>query len=76
MLMGSSSVYSLCVLMLVICSALQKSHHGLGLLNISFVYVFLFPSLCLDTWPGAIPGRGARVQCSCQGIGNERLVAE
>ena len=42
MLMGSSSVCSFCVLMLVICSALQHTHKGLGLVGISFVYVFLF----------------------------------
>jgi len=42
MLMGSSTVCSFCVLMVVICSALQDKHPGLGLVGISFVYVFLF----------------------------------
>ena len=42
MLMGSSTVCSFCVLMVVVCSALQSTHPGLGLVGISFVYVFLF----------------------------------
>jgi len=42
MLMGSSTVCSFCVLMVVICSALQSTHPNLGMVGISFVYVFLF----------------------------------
>lgn len=42
MLMGSSTICSFCVLMVVVCTALQDVHHGLGMVGIAFVYVFLF----------------------------------
>ncbi|KDQ50464.1 hypothetical protein JAAARDRAFT_141972 [Jaapia argillacea MUCL 33604] len=42
MLMGSSTICSICVLIIVICSAKQNQVAGLGLTGISFVYVFLF----------------------------------
>jgi predicted neutral ceramidase superfamily lipid hydrolase len=42
MLIGSSAICTFCVLMVVICSALQSTHPNLGLVGISFVFVFLF----------------------------------
>jgi predicted neutral ceramidase superfamily lipid hydrolase len=42
MLMGSSTICTFCVIMVVICSALQDKNPHLGLTGISFVYVFLF----------------------------------
>jgi len=42
MLMGSSTICSFCVMMVVICSSLQSVNSNLGLTGISFVYVFLF----------------------------------
>jgi hypothetical protein len=41
MLIGSSTVCSFCVLIIIICSALQNQNPNLGLVGISFVYVFL-----------------------------------
>ena len=38
MLIGSSSICSFCVLMVIICSALQNRNPHLGLTGISFVY--------------------------------------
>lgn len=40
-MLGSSTICSFCVLMIIICSALQTQHPNLGLVGISFVYVFL-----------------------------------
>ncbi|OQV01787.1 hypothetical protein CLAIMM_07081 [Cladophialophora immunda] len=67
MLMGSSSVCSFCVLMLVICSALQNTHHGLGLVGISFVYVFLFAfafvwTPCQALYPAEVLAYNARAK--------------
>lgn len=42
MLMGSSTVCSFCILMIVICTALQDRNPHLGMTGIAFVYVFLF----------------------------------
>ena len=42
MLMGSSTVCSFCVLMVIICFALLPKSSALGLTGISFVYIFLF----------------------------------
>ena len=42
MLMGSSTVCSICVLLVIVCNAQYTHHHQLGLAGISFVYVFLF----------------------------------
>ena len=42
MLMGSSTIRSFSVLMIVICSALQNSTNNLGFVGISFIFVFLF----------------------------------
>lgn len=42
MLMGSSTVCSFCVMMVIICGALLSKNSALGLTGISFVYVFLF----------------------------------
>ncbi|MCJ1314114.1 hypothetical protein MMC25_007794 [Agyrium rufum] len=42
MLMGSSTICSLCVLVVIVCSAKQANHPAVGLAGISFVYVFLF----------------------------------
>ncbi|EXJ54382.1 hypothetical protein A1O7_09721 [Cladophialophora yegresii CBS 114405] len=67
MLMGSSSVCSFCVLMLVICSALQNQHHALGLVGISFVYVFLFAfafvwTPCQALYPAEVLAYNARAK--------------
>ncbi|KAJ9603792.1 hypothetical protein H2200_011978 [Cladophialophora chaetospira] len=67
MLMGSSSICSFCVFMLVICSALQKHHHGLGLVGISFVYVFLFAfafvwTPCQALYPAEVLAYNARAK--------------
>lgn len=42
MLMGSSSVCTFCVMMIIICTALQRQNSHLGLTGIAFVFVFLF----------------------------------
>ena len=67
MLMGSSTVCSFCVLMLVICSALQGNQPGLGLVGISFVYVFLFAfafvwTPCQALYPAEVLAYNARAK--------------
>ena len=42
MLICSSSICTFCVLMIIICNALQNRNSHLGLTGISFVYIFLF----------------------------------
>ena len=42
MLMGSSTVCTICVLIVVVCTAKTVGHPAVGLVGISFVYVFLF----------------------------------
>jgi MFS family permease len=49
MLIGSSTICSFCVLMIIICSALQTQHPNLGLVGISFVYTFLTASAAVWT---------------------------
>jgi hypothetical protein len=65
MLIGSSTICSFCVLMIIICSALQTQHPSLGLVGISFVYVFLADSAavwtpCQALYPAEVLSYSAR----------------
>lgn len=67
MLMGSSTVCSFCVLMVVVCSALQAKHTNLGMVGISFVYVFLFAfafvwTPCQALYPSEVLAYNARAK--------------
>lgn len=67
MLMGSSSICSFCVLMVVICSALQDKNPHLGMVGISFVYVFLFAfafvwTPCQALYPSEVLSYNARAK--------------
>lgn len=67
MLMGSSSICSFCVLMVIICSAKQNQVHRLGLTGISFVYVFLFAfafvwTPCQALYPSEVLAYNARAK--------------
>lgn len=56
MLMGSSSICSFCVLIVIICSAKQNQVHGLGLTGVGFVYVILFAfAFFLNAVSGSLP---------------------
>ncbi|EMD00084.1 hypothetical protein BAUCODRAFT_145396 [Baudoinia panamericana UAMH 10762] len=65
MLMGSSSVCSFCVLMIIICTALQHQNPHLGMTGIAFVYVFLFAfafvwTPCQALYPAEVLAYNAR----------------
>lgn len=67
MLMGSSTICSFCVLMVVICSALQDKNSHLGMVGISFVYVFLFAfafvwTPCQALYPSEVLAYNARAK--------------
>jgi MFS family permease len=67
MLIGSSSICTFCVLMVIICSARQNHVHGLGLTGISFVYVFLFAfafvwTPCQALYPSEVLAYNARAK--------------
>ncbi|KAK3671457.1 hypothetical protein LTR78_008735 [Recurvomyces mirabilis] len=65
MLMASSSICSFCVLMVIICTALQHTNPHLGLTGIAFVYVFLFAfafvwTPCQALYPAEVLAYNAR----------------
>lgn len=65
MLMGSSSICTFCVMMVIICTALQDKNPHLGLTGISFVYVFLFAfafvwTPCQALYPAEVLAYNAR----------------
>lgn len=65
MLMGSSTICTFCVMMVIICTALQDKNPHLGLTGISFVYVFLFAfafvwTPCQALYPAEVLAYNAR----------------
>jgi len=65
MLMGSSAICTFCVLMVIICTALQDKNSHLGLTGIAFVYVFLFAfafvwTPCQALYPAEVLAYNAR----------------
>ncbi|MCJ1433926.1 hypothetical protein MMC27_003291 [Xylographa pallens] len=67
MLMGSSTICSICVLVVIICSAQQAGHPSVGLAGISFVYVFLFAfafvwTPCQALYPSEVLSYNARAK--------------
>jgi len=67
MLIGSSSICTFCVLMVIICSALQNKNSHLGLTGISFVYIFLFAfafvwTPCQALYPSEVLAYNARAK--------------
>lgn len=65
MLMGSSSICTFCVMMVIICTALQHKNSHLGLTGIAFVYVFLFAfafvwTPCQALYPAEVLSYNAR----------------
>jgi MFS family permease len=65
MLMGSSSICTFCVMMVIICTALQHENSHLGLTGIAFVYVFLFAfafvwTPCQALYPAEVLSYNAR----------------
>ena len=65
MLMGSSSICTFCVMMVIICTALQGENSHLGLTGIAFVYVFLFAfafvwTPCQALYPAEVLAYNAR----------------